>query len=506
MKLPVDPYLEKLAEKNHKTYQRVLQAMLQHKEIHGSLAQDSNTPADILQKIAEQYDSEKIPYQVMGNPNCPRKILNLALNRIPDPQQIMDPALDADDEFELSMSSILDNNYSFSLATNESLTREDLGKLITKPYLADTLASRTNFPADFFVYLWENYLIDRKDPLAGFNQPLLKALAQNPKTPVKVLKNLSKYEILDSPNEIQSLLMSNPSLPETERAHYALLGITPVENRILKNFGWPTPYPSDIAFELVDFPDDLLLELAKIGHLGGLLRTEYIPDSFDDLDSDWIFKLWHGNDWMHKTLWPELREIEPNADFEFVHEIDGLSGYEKTYFRYGPINPAVDDFVDDFYSIEGLPDWFTSTPDVGDSIANLSWREIDDIVEFGLEAMQAWALAIHDSKYIALTEEANSFIIEEERDFDEDRFETAQIIEEKCVAFSWKNLTDKKKEFLIGFIKKVFLEKIEGQFEYAEHFLLCMYLNPYTPASLIEKYLLDIDSEVIHQAVAFKSR
>jgi hypothetical protein len=500
MKLAVDPYLETLEQKDYGVYLKVLNEMVNHREIHSALAQHSKTPTEILQKIANQYESDEIPYQVIANPNCPRQILDLVFRQIPDSEPIR--TSDPDEQLELFMSSILDDP-SISLASNESLTRADLAKLITIPKIADTLASRTNFPADFFIYLWENYLVDKIDPLAGINLPLLKALAQNPMTPVKILKNLSKYEILNSPNEVESLLMSNPALPDAEKAQYALLGIAPTRNRFLENFNWYSPYPSDLAFQIEDFPENLLFTLAEAGHPSGLLKTDYIPTSIDDVDSWAALNSWIADTSIFKTLWPGLRNRQAEPPVSFTYRTGNVV-FDATFILYAAMWTPFGDADADWNLIEGgLPDWFISYPNVEEAIWNFQNRDFDSVVEFDLEYAQAWALATADSEYISLTKLADEFITDQD-DSDEysaeDKFRTAEIIDSKLHGYGWDKLKDNKKEFLIQLIKKVFVERNPHLEKSAEHLLTCIYLHPDTPKSLIEKHLSDIDSRTLNHA------
>lgn len=495
MKLAIDPYLAKLAEKDRQIYLKVLQSMVNYKEIHNALAQDSNTPSEILQKIADQYDSHEIPHLVVANANCPRKILDLALDQIPDSL----PSAESD----LFLSSTIDDRYSRALATNESLTRKDLEKLIMRSDLAPTLAERTNFPADLFVRLWESLLTDKSDPMAGINRHLLMSLALNPVTPLKILKNIAKYEILNYPSQVESWLISNPGLPTTERANYALLGISPVENRITRDFIWFEPCPSDLVFHVADFPDDLLLELAKIGHPGGLLRTDYIPDKPSDLDWHSIFSTWHNDESIYKTLWPELREMhQSDHPIQFIHATGDYSSDERTYFIHSGL-----EFEDlgNFHATEGLPDWFISSPNLEDAVDSFSWQELDEVIGMEIEFIQAWSLANVESDYISLTEKANDWIktqYEISQGDGNERYFPAEIVDSKIRAYSWKKLSKAKKEFLIEFVKRVYLEHADEYFQYAEHYLLCILLNPNTPKDLIEKHLVEIDSELLKQARA----
>jgi hypothetical protein len=500
MKPAVDPYLERLEQKDNVAYLKVLNEMVTRPEFHSALAQHSKTPPEILQKIAGHYDSDKIPHQVISNPNCPRSILDLAFQQIPNSEPIL--ATDSDEELELFMSSILDG-YPFSLASNESLTRADLEKLITKSKIADVLASRTNLPTDFFVFLWENYLVDKKDPLAGINLALLKALAQNPMTPVKVLKNLAKYEILNSPNEVESLLMSNPSLPDAEKAQYALLGITPTRNRFLDNFNWYLPYPSDLAFQVEDFPENLLFALAEAGHPSGLLKTDYIPTSVDDVDSLAALNSWIADTSIFKTLWPGLRNRQAEPPVSFTYRTGNVV-FDATFILYAAMWSPFRDADADWNFIEGsLPDWFISYPNVEVAIWNFQVRDFESVIEFDLEYVQAWALSTADSEYISLTKFADEFITEQDNSDEysaEDKFRAAEIIDSKLHGYGWDKLSDNKKEFLIQLIKKVFVERNPHLEKSAEHLLTCIYLHPDTPKSLIEKHLSDIDSRTLNHA------
>jgi hypothetical protein len=480
----IDPYLAAIEEKDEGLYVGLLNEMLNYPQLHSGLTQHSRTPSAILQKIADNYELERIPIRIFENPNCPKDLIKRAI----------------------SSSSLELRKY---VAINESVTRNDIDQLIEIPELASSLAGRKNLDPDYFIYLWENYLIDKTEVPYLFNHYLLTALACNPSTPLKVLKNISKYEFLDFPeNTVQSLLLSNPALPETVRAEYALQGIVPKSNILEKND--TTWSPTNQIFTLQDFPAKYLEILSQLGHPGGLLRSDFIPPRFEDLDSHAIFNLWQQDQSIYKTLWPELRDFkgwqDGGVEFKYWLNYDGnftyflcdldLENEERQYD--GEIN---------YHSIPGSPDWIPFQRSITEAFENFGYIEFPEAIEWGgtSEWLQAWALSEADPELVRLTELGDRFVIEQDLDrFDEERVFDAEVIENLILPYSWKALSDKKKEFLIKFIKSVYLQQEDGFWQYAEHFLICIALNSSTSTELIKSYLKDLNSQLLVEALEIR--
>jgi hypothetical protein len=138
---------------------------------------------------------------------------------------------------------------------------------------------------------------------------------------------------------------------------------------------------------------------------------------------------------------------------------------------------------------------------------NFQSIEFAEAVEWGgtSEWLKAWALSEADPELIALTELGKDFIIEQDLDrFDEDRLFDANIVESEISPYSWKKLSNQKKEFLIKFIKDVYMRQEDDFYQYAEHFLVCICLNQNTPEDLIRSQLKDLDSKILIEALEIR--
>jgi hypothetical protein len=486
----LDPYLVKLENLDPKGFQELLNEMVKFPTLHNGLVQHSRTPSPVLAQVIEQYqDLASIPIHLLGNPNCPRELVEKSLTVL------------AADSQQLEM-----------LATNESLDRNDLNKLISHPELAASLAGRNNLPPDLFIYLWEKYLVDLSDAAFSLNLPLLKALACNPKTPVKILRNLSKYDLLDSAAWVKSHLMSNPALPSAMKVEFALLNFVPTIN-VLDRFAthW---FPTDKVFGVEGFPEHLLVSLVKIGHPGGYLRTDAIPPADESSDSKSVFNLWLSDQSIYKTLWPELRDIQPGG-VDFKRWLDGGRGL--SYFEIAGLDFEHEERLDDeefnYHATEELTDWLPIEIYYPEAISDFSYLDFSEVAEWNvLEWAQAWSLSNVDSDYISLVEKDNialQFIWDQSMDRWYELRELDAIIDDELVKpYSWKSLTSEKKSFLIEFIKSVYSGGEDGYYQYAEHFLICIVLNPHTEDELIEKYFVGqlSDSQLIQDAIELRGK
>jgi hypothetical protein len=484
----VDPYLEKLESVEPAVFQELLQEMVKFPALHGGLCQNFGTPTAILTQVIESYkDFPLVPHQVLGNANCPRKLVDHFIN---------DP--------------VSGSLHLQSLATNENLNRHDLDVLISFPELAPNLAGRSNLPADLFIYIWTNYLVDTKDAAFSLNLPVLKALACNPKTPLKILRNLSKYDLLDAPGLVKSLLMSNPALPSATRAQYALLDFKPGQNILDKVES--TWYPTNEIFDIAEFPDHLLVSLIEVGHPGGYLRTDVIPSQGGALGSNAIFDLWISDQSIYKTLWPELSDIKPfEADFKRWYSF----GEGFTYFDVVGIDLEHEERQDDgelnYHAIPGSPTWLPYEMNFSDAQNDFYSTDFQFVADSGiLEWAEAWNLSNYESEYISLVVKDNlamQFIFDQRMDiWEAGLWFDAIIVDELCKPYSWNNLSSAKKAFLIEFIKSVFLNGEDGYYQYAEHFLICIALNPHTEDGLIEKFFVGqfSDSQLIQDALKLR--
>lgn len=481
----VDSYLDAIEKKDERLFYDILDEMVKYPLLHDGLAQHSRTPGRILQKIVDQSKFEEIPLRLFENPNCPRRLLDKVIEEN-TPEFI---------EF---------------VACNENLTREDLSKLVQRKELSSWLAGRKNLDPDHFIHLWENYLVDKSDVPYRLNLQLLVNLACNPSTPIKILKNIVKYRILDKDEHlVASYLLSNPALPDIDRAEYALLGIT-AETNLLENkdTDW---YPTNYLFSIPNFPNGYLDEVSKLGHPGGILRSDVIPARLEDLDSHAIFNLWRQDQSIYKTLWPELCDFEGWKDggVEFKHWLNYDGSF--TYFLCDlelENEERQYDGEHNYHSIPGSPAWIPYQRDSAEAIENFGYIQFADAVEWGgtSEWLQAWVLSDADSESFTLTNFGEAFVIEQDLEyFDEQRIFDAEIVQSEIAAFGWKKLSPEKRDFLTQFIKQVYLEKEDNYYQYAEHFLICICLNPNTSDEVIDKHFRDLDSQLISEALKIRN-
>ncbi len=487
-----DPYLVKLESLDPRGYLDLLNEMVKFPTLHNGLVQHSKTPSNVLVKILALYqDSVSVPIHLLGNPNCPREFVEKSISALdPGSQQMI------------------------MLATNENLNRDDLNKLKTFPDLAASLAGRSNLPPDLFIYIWENYLIDLEYAAFGLNMPLLEALACNPKTPIKILRNLSKYDLVDSPLLIKSLLMSNPALPSDLKTEFALMGFAPTRNVLDKsNSEW---FPTNKVFSINGFSEHLLVLLVNLGHPGGYLRTDVLPPTEGYLDSEKVFDMWLSDQSIYKTLWPELRDIQPiGADFK--RWLDGGQG--QSYFEIAGLDFEHEDKFGAFnyhatspYYAQDLIDWLPIEINYQQAMEDFSYVGFSEAAQWGeLDWILAWSLSNCDSDYISLVEENNEayqFIWDQSMDWwDVDRELNAVIDDELVKPYSWKSLSSEKKSFLIEFIRNVYIDGEGVNYtEYAEHFLICIVLNPYTDDDLVDKYFVEqpLESDLINEAIELR--
>jgi hypothetical protein len=485
----VDPYLAQLELKDPKIFQELLGEMLRFPELHSGLAKNSTTPTALLGQMAKHYkDPKLIPPDMFENPNCPKELIDGLFDEFPEGSTQLT-----------------------KLASNENLTRSQLLKLVEFGGLDAILAGRVNFPADLFVSIWENSLVGMEDAKFNLRLYVFKALACNPNTPLKILHNLSKYQIVDSPGLVESLLMSNPSLPPAMKAEFALLGFRPATNVLVKSdTEW---FPTNKVFGIDGFSDYLLATLVKLGHPGGYLTSDELPPKDAAIDTRSIFDLWLSDQSIYKTLWPELREIQSHEVYFMrwlaigrgfsYFEIDGLDLEHEDRANDGDIN---------YHATWENTDWLPLAIDYSEALSDFSYYTFEDVTGWNyLEWAQAWILADYDPEFISLVEKDNvalQFIWDQNMDKWDDQRELGTVIEaELCKPYSWKGLSSEKKAFLIDFIKGVYESGEEKYSQYAEHYLMCIALNPNTDDDLIQKYFLNqrLDSDLINQAVDLRN-
>jgi hypothetical protein len=76
-----------------------------------------------------------------------------------------------------------------------------------------------------------------------------------------------------------------------------------------------------------------------------------------------------------------------------------------------------------------------------------------------------------------------------------------EVLPEKALPYSWKAIPLEKKIQITQVIIEGFNKKVDTKYQFAEHFLTCIALNPATPEE-IRKELAAVDSKLVSQALA----
>jgi hypothetical protein len=153
------------------------------------------------------------------------------------------------------------------------------------------------------------------------------------------------------------------------------------------------------------------------------------------------------------------------------------------------------------------------TMDIDMSHENFSYRDVEELFDYSDEGEQydlilaaiisknAWTHEVASPQY-SLTKMGEEFVCDwAESFFEDDRDMKVRIIPEKALPYSWRAMPDEKKNLITNIIIDGFNQKSDGKYQYAEHFLTCIALNPDTPAS-INEVLKTVGSKVVQQAIA----
>jgi hypothetical protein len=264
--------------------------------------------------------------------------------------------------------------------------------------------------------------------------------------------------------------------------------------------------PSSKAFEIKSFPIKYIQALAKAGHPFALFHPELdLGDSRPSFNEyiDYFIK----SEIIYRTLWPELIERSDIKFFYFHSSYDG----DALYF-YVPGIQLQHDFIRGSLTFNSMSyafierDWVEviESLDADDVISMFENRSFDEIIDFEMEEILL-ALSISHSSLaskIELTKKGREFLeVEGSTYFDDDVDYQVRILPEKALPYSWKKLSREKQIAITKMIIDGFNEKVDGKYQYAEHFLVCIALLPSTSdeiRTLIER----VDSDVVHQALA----
>jgi len=348
----------------------------------------------------------------------------------------------------------------------------------------------------------------------------LEAIASNPNTPQQVFSKMMKMDVHKkwiSNGSLGSTLLSNPSVLSEDKAYLTLQGITKVEENsniivsMIEHYG----LPSSQAFEFSKFPSKFLEALNELGHPSGLLhpaqRIVNQKYSFNECLNGWI-----KYETIYRTLWPEL---SARKDIHFWYMRSSYDG-DNFYFSI----PGVEfehEFSRGSYTYNSMSYPFIDRPwaetietmDIDMSHENFSYRDVEELFDYSDEGEQydlilaaiisknAWTHEVASPQY-SLTKMGEEFVCDwAESFFEDDRDMKVRIIPEKALPYSWRAMPDEKKNLITNIIIDGFNQKSDGKYQYAEHFLTCIALNPDTPAS-INEVLKTVGSKVVQQAIA----
>lgn len=526
-KLDTDPYLDKLVELNPELYEEILVEFLKRPETRVAIARHEKAPAEILRTIASDNGA---PWQsILSNPNCPPEIIEKRLKLGKNDDLIYITQNSAIDESVIRL--LAKSSYSpvltwvcrrpdcppdvleglFAICEEQW---NNLRKRVSQETTSDNSATNTDeFLLDGSEDYWLEYDIE-------IDEALLEAIAGNPNTPQHVFKKMMTMEVKRKRYDDTSLgstLMSNPSVAAEDKAFLSLQGISKTKDDLniissmISHYGLPTSQ----AFEYSKFPLKFLEALNDLGHPSGLLHPglKIIPNQkydFNEFVDGWI-----KYETIYRTLWPELKERE---DVNFHYWRSSYSG-DSFYFSCKGVDfeHIFDRYSQDYNSM-GFP--FNDRPwaetnesmDIEMSNENFWERDILEFFEYSEDSEQydlILAAVISknsgvevESPEFTLTKKGEAFVCENaESFFVDDRSVKVEVLPEKALPYSWKAIPLEKKIQITQVIIEGFNKKVDTKYQYAEHFLTCIALNPATPEE-IRKELAAVDSKLVSQALA----
>lgn len=529
-KLDTDPYLDRLSETYPELYEGILLEFLKRPETRVALTRHEKTPTEILRKIAS--DNGAPIGNILSNPNCPTEIIAATLKSGKD-----------DDLLAIAQNSAID----------ESVIRQ-LAKSSYSPVFT-WICRRPDCPADllesFFTICEKEWQSAAKrvqeeaeannsaniifgDDVFGeiddfamyyeIDEYLLEAIASNPNTPKRVFDKMMKMELHKGwfgGGSLGSTLLSNPSVSAEDKAYLNLQGITKHEDTsvrvssMIEHYGLPTSK----AFEYSKFPLKFLEALNEVGHPSALLNPSLkIVNQryeFNDLVDNWV-----KHETIYRTLWPELIDRE---DIFFWYQRSSYDG-DQFYFSI----PGVElehEFVRGSYTYNSMSYPFVDRPwvetvetmDIELSHENFSYRDVEELFDYSDDGEQydlilaallsknSWEREVAAPQY-SLTKKGEEFICEwAESYFEDDIVMRVKIHPERALPYSWKAMSDAKKNQIVQIIIEGFKQKVDSKYQYAEHFLTCIALHPDTPES-IKDALKTVDSKPIQQAITISPR
>lgn len=525
-KLDTDPYLDLLSISNPGLYEEILQEFLKRPETKEALTRHEKTSVEILRVLAKEKAS--LSHNILSHPNCP--------------PELIEERLKSGNEDEL-----------IAIARNSSIEETVIREIAKSTYspVLTWVCRRPDCPSDILEALfsiceqqWDSaknrmqqevqtdnsptifddeFLFDEIDDFGMFyevDEYLLGAIASNPNTPESVFKKMMKMDVQKKwlfDGSLGSTLLDNPSVDPADKAYLLLQGILRNEDNsnqvtsMIEHYGLPTSK----AFEYSKFPLKFLEALNEVGHPSALLQPglKLIDRNYDfnDLVDNWV-----KHETIYRTLWPELIEREDVYFWYLRSSYDG----DQFYFSI----PGVElehEFSRGSYTYNSMGYPFADRPwvetvetmDIEMSHENFSYRDIEELFDYSDEGEQydlilaaivsknSWEREVAAPQY-SVTKKGEEFICEwAETFFEDDREMKVKIIPEKALPYSWKAMPMEKKNQITQIIIEGFKEKVDTKYQYAEHFLTCIALHPYTPTS-IKDLLKTVDSKVVTQALS----
>jgi hypothetical protein len=138
--------------------------------------------------------------------------------------------------------------------------------------------------------------------------------------------------------------------------------------------------------------------------------------------------------------------------------------------------------------------------DVAEMFDYASDEENYDLVLATIISQNYWSHRVSKPQY-TLSKKGEEFVCEWAQNFfEDDKVVNVIIHSDEALPYSWKAIPNERKEIITAVIVDGFNTKVDTKYQYAEHFLVCIALNPYTPES-IKNSLKEVDSKVVSQAL-----
>jgi hypothetical protein len=531
--LNTDPYLDKLAELKPDLYHELLLAFIKSPQTKEAIIRHDATPEDILRLIA----GEKLPHDlnfILQHPNCPPELIELKLKEGNDDDLLQiskNCSINEDQIRELAKSPhspvlvwvsrrpdcppdvlesaylICEKQYEQAAARieEEKVREEEIDNseddvlLIDLDSIFDTLDASDYFEVDDF---------------------LLLAIAANPNTPQHVFKKMLKMDLnlKDSNNNVLGVvLLQNPSVSDEDKVFLSLTGFIKSEKDSSQDYSLNQIYglPTSLLFSLSKVPHHLKQALADVGQPMAVLDLD-IELNNQEYDFNAIVEDWIKQETIYRTLWPELSERK-DVSFAYIR-----SSYDGDNFYFSCKGVEFEhDFQRGAYTYNSMTypsidrPWFeiSEIMDIEMSNENFSYRDVEEMFEYDSDegdcdlvlatiiSKNSWSHELPLPQY-TLTKKGEDFVCEwAERFFEDDRDMNVIIHPDKALPYSWKALPIERKERITAVIVNGYKAKVDTKYQYAEHFLACIALNPHTPES-IKNSLKEVESKVIAQALA----